>query len=175
MFLIFNPHSQSITFPINCGRLDQEGQSVKAWTVCRSCLCVVPGESPKRKTATMKVMIPAALLHLPGLFCLNRYHLSPFVKERRNYWVTGLVSLPKGLKASKWHFLSKGQGWHRLIWNVVDASNQHVKMPGLKCQSLLGSTGCSSPSHVTSLVSHVLVEHDACLGFQLFVLLSLPQ
>lgn len=114
-----------------------KGQSVKVRSVCRSCLCVIPEESPKRKTATIKVMIPAARLHLPGLFCLNRYHLSPFVKERRNYWVTGLVSLPKCLKASKWHFLSKGQGWHRLIWNVVDASNQHVQMPGLKCQSLL--------------------------------------
>lgn len=137
MFLIFNPHSQSITSSINCRRLDQEGQSVKAWSICRSRLCVGPEERPKRKTATMKVMIPAALLHLPGLSCLNRYHLSPVVKERRNYWVTGLVSLPKCLKASKWHFLSKGQGWHRLISRVADTSNQHVQMPGLKCQSLL--------------------------------------
>lgn len=73
----------------------------------------------------------------PGLSCLNRYHLSSLVKERRNYWVTGLMSLPKCLKASKWHFLSKGQGWHRLSWRVEDASNQRAQMPSLKCQSLL--------------------------------------
>lgn len=153
-----NPHSQSITFPINCGRLDQEGQSFKARTVCRSCLCVVPEESPKRKTATTKVMIPAALLHLPGLFCLNRYHLSPFVKQRRNYWVTGLVSLPKCLKASKWHFLSKGQEWHRLICMWWTHLTNTFKCPASNAKACL-----------------FLVEHDACLGFQLFVWLSLHQ
>lgn len=96
-------------------------------------------------------MIPAALLHLPDSACLNRYHFSSFVKERRKYWVTGLMSLPKCLKASKWHFLSKGQGWHRLSWRAADASNRHVQMPSLKCQSLF------------------LVERDACWGSQLFV------
>lgn len=137
MYLISNPRHQSMTFSINCERLDQKGQSVKAWAICRSCLYDDTEERQKRKTLKIKVMIPAALLHLPASSCLNRYHLSSFVKERRKYWVTGLMSLPKCLKASKWHFLSKGQGWHRLSWRGADASNQHVQMPSLKCQSLL--------------------------------------
>lgn len=153
MFLISNPHSQSITSFVNCRRLDQEGQSVKAWSICRSRLCVGPKERPKRKRVTMKVMIPAALLHLPGLSCLNRYHLSPFVKEKRNYWVTGLVSLPKCLKASKWHFLSKGQGWHRHWFGGWQMCLTNM----FKCPAS-NAKACS-----------FLVKRDACLGFQLFV------
>lgn len=137
MYLISNPLCQSMTFSINGERLAADGQSVKAWAICWSRLCDNTEERQERKTATIKVMIPAALLHLPASSCLNSYHVGSFVKERKKYWVTGLMLLPKCLKASKWHFLSKGQGWHRLSWRVAEASKQHVQMPSLKCQSLL--------------------------------------
>lgn len=133
VYLIPNPRHQSMTLSINCGKLGQEEQfkslSHMQITTLR--------KSGKERRRQKKVMIPAALLLLPASSCLNRYHPGSFVKERRKYWVTGLMSLPKCLKASKWHFLSKGQGWHRLSWRVADASNQHVQMPSLKCQSLL--------------------------------------
>lgn len=137
MYLISNPLRQSMTFSINCEKLDPDGQSVKAWAICRSRLFVDAEERQERKTATIKVMIPAALLHLPASSCLNSYHVGSFVKERKKYWVIGLMSLPKCLKASKWHFLSKGQGWHRQSWRVAEASKQHVQMSSPKCQSLL--------------------------------------
>lgn len=45
--------------------------------------------------------------------------------------------LPKWSEASMWHFLSKGQRWHKLSRKVSATSSKHAKMPSCKCQCFM--------------------------------------